>query len=143
VNYFIRDAEINDAHQILEWRNHPIVKKNCFTENEITLDTHLHWFKEKLKDRNSFIYILSSKIENLGMIRFDIIDEIAKVSVMLGPNFLGKGLGTEIIRLGTDRFKKDGKANIKVVAEVKTTNIASLKAFAKAGYKEEKVMLVF
>lgn len=62
---------------------------------------------------------------------------------MLNPDFLGKGLGSKVIILGTEIFIKEKKPAKPIIAEIKKDNIASVKAFQKAGFKENFTTYVF
>ena len=50
---------------------------------------------------------------------------------------MGKGYGSEMIRLATAKYLKDNPEVTRLIAEIKPDNIASIKAFEKAGYKNK------
>lgn len=142
-NLIFRNAAKNDAVDIFKWRNHPDIRKNSFNTDTLLWNEHERWFKEKSKDPNSKIYVACYEDEKIGMVRFDEKDDVIKVSVMLNPDFLGKGIGSEVIRLGKDRFINEKKPCKPIIAEIKTGNIASIKAFQKAGYEESCVVYIW
>ena len=47
---YLRDLHLNDLSLILEWRNSPKVRKNMYSQHEITIKEHLKWW-EKSKIR--------------------------------------------------------------------------------------------
>lgn len=96
--------ESSDIGDLFKWRNHPDVRKNFFNPNHVSCDEHERWFRGKSKDPNSQIYIACFENDKIGIVRFDDKGDVIKVSVMLNPDFIGKGLGSEVIRLGTKRF---------------------------------------
>lgn len=55
--------------------------------------------------------------EKIGMVRFDDKGDAIKVSVMLNPDFFCKGLGSEVIRLGTERFMHERKPSKPVLLQ--------------------------
>ncbi len=126
--------EVN-ARVLWEWRNHPEVRKNFFNTNPISLEDHEVWFSGRLKDPYVKIYIAICKEHEIGVIRFESEDQSVGVSVSLNPAFFGKGFGSEIIRYGTEKFLKEMNPERSIVARIKKNNIASQKAFAKAGYE--------
>ncbi len=69
--------------------------------------------------------------EKIGAIRFERENSEVKTNVMLNPDFLGKGLGCKVIKLGVERFIKEKKADMQIIVEIKKGNIASIKAFGK------------
>jgi RimJ/RimL family protein N-acetyltransferase len=107
------------------------------------LDEHEKWFKTKIKDSYTSIYIACSGKDKVGSIRFEDKGEAVKVNVMLNPDFLGKGLGSKIIKLGTEKFIKQRHGDKQIIAEIKRDNIASIKAFQKAGFEESHLTLVY
>lgn len=128
-------AAKNDCKDIWLWRNHPEARKNFFNPNPIPWKEHREWFYSKIKDEDAKIYIAVLKKNKIGVIRFEIKGDLAKVSVNLNPDFFGKGLGYKVIRFGTEKFLKEIKARKQIIAEIKRDNVASQKVFAKAGYR--------
>jgi RimJ/RimL family protein N-acetyltransferase len=62
---------------------------------------------------------------------------------MLNPDFLGKGFGSKVIKIGVEEFIKDKNPKESLIAEIKKDNIATIKAFQKAGYKENHLTYIF
>lgn len=139
----LRDANDNDVKDLFVWRNHPEVRKNSFNTNPISWDEHKKWFWTKIKDQNVTIYIAYYRKNKVGSIRFEVKDNVIRVSVMLNPAFLGRGIGSEIIRLGTEKFISEKRPKKSLIAEIKKDNITSIKAFQKAGFKESHCVYVF
>ena len=130
----------DDCKHLWLWRHCPDVRKNFFNEKTISWQEHKKWFYSKIKDPNTKIYVATLGKDKIGVIRFEIEDDSAKVSVNLNPDFLGKGLGSKIIKLGTKKFLQEAKVRKGIAAEIKEDNIASKKVFSKAGYVIEKEM---
>lgn len=105
-------------------------------------ETHEAWFKKKLVSAETVIYIAMSGSDKIGAVRFDAAGEAVKTSVMLNPAFFGQGLGSKVIAIGTEKYLRENRPAKPIVAEIKTDNAASIKAFAKAGFKESFVTLV-
>jgi L-amino acid N-acyltransferase YncA len=93
----------------------------------------------KLKDPDTVAYMAYYKKEKIGTIRFESNAYVIKTSVMLNPLFLGKGFGPKVIKLGVERFMKEKKSDMQIIAEIKKDNVASIEAFQKAGFKESHV----
>lgn len=128
----------SDSRLLWLWRNHPGIRKNFFDQKPISWEEHRKWFDSRIKDNKTKIYIASIEKEKIGVIRFEVDTYIVKVSVNLNPSFFGKRLGREIIRLGTEIFFNETRTIKPVIAKIKKDNIASQKAFAKAGYTYQK-----
>ena len=136
-------AEITDINDIFEWRNHPDIRKNFFDSEVITWNDHERWFNKKLKDQDTTIYIAYYIENKIGTIRFEANETVIKTSIMLNPLFLGKGLGSKVIKLGVERFIMEKKPDMQIIAEIKKDNFTSIKAFTKAGFKEKHLTFVY
>ena len=132
----IRRAGMSDMADLYKWRNHPDVRMNSFNSDDISWEKHKEWFERVKKDPAYTIYIAYYGKDKIGSIRFDDKTDVTKVSVMLSPDFWGMGLGADVIRLGTARFIRGKKPAKKIVAEIKKDNVASVKSFKKAGFRE-------
>ena len=76
-----------------------------------------------------------------GTIRFDIDGEQAEIGIYIDPSFWGKGLGTQLLKLGESEIKKRVPNLKKIIAKIRVDNWASLKLFRKANYKENFVQM--
>jgi RimJ/RimL family protein N-acetyltransferase len=128
-------AEKTDCIELLRWRNHPLVRRWCFNAKRIDLKTHRKWFYSSLGNSAAKIYIAKQGTEKVGVIRFaDTAAAGVLTNINLNPDFLHRGLGTEIIKLGTEKILKTFKKPKAVIAKIKNDNYISQKAFRKAGY---------
>ena len=93
----------------------------------------------KLKDLDAAVYMAYYRKEKIGPIRFEANESAIKTSVMLNPLFLGKGLGSQVVKMGVKRYIMEKKPDMQIIAEIKKDNVASIKAFEKAGFKENHV----
>ena len=131
----LRDATQDDCRDLWVWRNDPDIRKNSFNTQEIRFEEHQAWFQKAIGDKNIKIYI--AEYENrfkAGQIRFDTKDEVL-ININLNPDFLGKGLGSQLIAMSTKSFLQQNPGVKKVVAMVLEENDISKKAFQKAGYR--------
>jgi len=139
----LRNVETSDMVDLLKWRNHPLIRENSFSTNAISSNEHERWFKKKIKEPGSKIYIACCGDGKIGMIRFDDHGDVIKVNVMLNPDFLNKGIGSNVIKLGIEKLTSEIKLDKHIVAEIKNDNVASIKAFQKAGFKESHLTYIF
>lgn len=133
----LKPALIGDFDLLLEWRNEPETRKNSFHQDIVDRETHGKWLEGVLKDPNRELFILQNEAHTpIGQIRFDIEEGRAEVNVSIGKEFRGMGYGSDAVQYGTERFLSEHTAVGRVLARVKEENIGSLKAFARAGYRE-------
>lgn len=147
-NITLNRADETDCKDLWVWRNHPEIRKNFFNDKIVSWKEHEAWFRSQREDKNTPIFIAALGKDKIGVIRFETSDNIAKVSVNLNPDHLGKSLGWQVISLGTNEMLKSDARIKNVIAEIKRENIASQKAFVKAGYElgkksDEKMIYVY
>jgi len=130
----LRQAGDGDSRDLWAWRNDPEVRRWCFQREEIRYEEHEKWFRNKMRDSNVKIYIAEEECGKVGQARFDTDSGRTCISVNLNPAYLGKRMGGRIISLATRRFFEETPDVEKVEAEIAVDNIASRKAFSKAGY---------
>ena len=97
----------------------------------------------KLKDLDAAVYMAYYRKEKIGPIRFEANESAIKTSVMLNPLFLGKGLGSQVIKMGVKRFIMEKNPDMQIIAEIKKDNLASINAFKKVGFKVDHLTLLF
>lgn len=132
----IRAATQRDSRDIWVWRNHAAIRKWCFNNDKISCARHREWFDKKIAEDSTMIYIAENgKHEKLGQVRFEKgRGPKSRININLNPLFLGKGLGHRIIKRATASFLKKNRDIKEIIAEVIEDNIASHRAFNKAGY---------
>tara|TARA_R110000765_G_scaffold237982_2_gene340654 strand:+ start:577 stop:1044 length:468 start_codon:yes stop_codon:yes gene_type:complete len=134
---FLREAIEDDIELIYEWANDNTVRKNAVNKEKIIWEDHKKWYKNKILDSETYIYILE---ENIGQIRFDKIEDHYEIDYSIDKKYRGKGYGVIIIKEGIKKLFSDKKKKVLVKAKVKQENIASLKVFRKCNFsliKEE------
>ena len=130
----LKKATIDDAMDILAWRNDPQTRAASFNKEEIDRDSHLKWFAEKLADENCELFIMTEGNNKLGHIRIDIDGDTGTISYMINPTHRGKGYGTGMIGLLDSAVDK----RVSVLsALVEKDNIASQKCFERNGYEQD------
>lgn len=136
-NICLRRATETDCYDVWNWRNHPEVRRWSFDKGEIDYSYHVEWFKEKLGNKDSRIYIAENERgQKLGQVRFERKKaDLAVVNINVNPDFLRKGLGNRILSKATLQYLRDNREVKEVRAEILEGNSASRKAFQKAGYR--------
>ncbi|MFH1846194.1 MAG: GNAT family N-acetyltransferase [Candidatus Omnitrophota bacterium] len=136
-NIVLEKAKLEDFYVLWKIRNNPRVKENCFNTSPVSLEEHKNWLADKISEENAEIYIAERNGKKIGSVRFEdckqLEPSVSSVSVSIDSDFFGKGYGFEIIKFGTERFFREHAKN-KIIARIKKDNIASQKAFGKAGY---------
>ena len=130
----LREAILDDAEIIYQWRNNEATRKVSFHTEVIPYEKHLLWFKASLKNSNRLLFILLSEAQAVGSLRFDIFGEVAEVSVQIAPDQYGKGFGSEGLKKGSVVLRIKCPQVKRINANILPDNEVSQKAFAKAGF---------
>ena len=135
----LRQASLADCRMVWKWANDPVVREASFSTKSIAWDEHTQWFEAKLLDPHCHFYIvLDSTGAALGNVRFDVLQGEAEVSVLMDAHFRGQGLGGQAIRLASMKVFREAPIT-RIQAHIRESNLASVRAFSKAGYRETAV----
>jgi UDP-2,4-diacetamido-2,4,6-trideoxy-beta-L-altropyranose hydrolase len=130
----MRLAEAQDARNIFNWRNHPLVRKNSVNAQEISWNEHSQWFEQQLKNSNRPILIGEIDTKPMGVVRFDISKNEAEVSIYLVPDSEFKGWGGCLLDQAEVWLRHHYPEVTTLHAQVLPNNEASKKLFTKLNY---------
>jgi RimJ/RimL family protein N-acetyltransferase len=132
----IEKIKKKDSLDVWLWRNDLISIFYSKNKKKITLEAHNKWFHKSFKDKKikSYIGYLVRKNEKkkVGVVRFNIKNKYALVSINLNPIMRGKGLSYVLLAAGVKKILKFKKK--KLIAQIKNNNLPSIKCFLKNGF---------
>ncbi|CAA9278586.1 MAG: hypothetical protein AVDCRST_MAG95-3153 [uncultured Adhaeribacter sp.] len=131
---FLRKAQPSDLMLLFDWINEPAVRQFSLNPAPVPLAMHTSWYQHKLTDKNCFIFIAELRGVPAGMIRFDLSNQEAIISYLLAEEYRGKGLGVLLLQKGLQSFRMATTRFKTISALVQQHNIASVRAFEKAGF---------
>lgn len=134
---YLRKAQADDLELLYQWANDPDVRKNSFQQHFIPFEEHKKWFFSKLESIDTDIYIYCSDSCPIGQIRFDYEEDTARLSYSIEKRFRGQGHAPAMLRLAEHELKQNKAAILKISAEVKQDNTASIKKFRQLDYSEQ------
>lgn len=139
----LRPSMKEDARMIFEWANQPATRRASFDAAPISWDNHVQWFETRLNDPHTLMFVVMQNGQAIGLIRFQQQANLkeATVSIQLDDSFQGSGLGPRIIQMGCSRCFLEWPVE-QVRAEIRTDNVASLRAFVKAGFQDQQLTTV-
>lgn len=136
----VRPMTRNDVDLVLEWRNHPDIRKYMYTQYEISPSEHQSWFERESK--NSARQLLIFEIENkpMGFVNFNIKDKIylADWGFYTSPE-APEGTGLRLARCALDYAFKSLNLH-KVCGEAIDFNQRSIEFHLKLGFQKEGVL---
>jgi len=136
VRLCLRSARENDSRLLWEWANDGQVRAAAFSSSPIPWEQHEAWFAEKLRHDQCHILIAEDEEGTpVGQIRFDTrADGVSEIDVSIARAWRGQGLAVTLIQQGAQSVLSAGHCT-RLRAFVKPENVASVKAFEKAGFK--------
>lgn len=131
----LRRAEPADVDLVYQWRNDEATRQFALDPQTITYETHVGWYTKALSDRHRVLLIGELAGREIGVLRYDLEVDSAKVSVYLDPDLHGRGYGPRLLISGSRWLREHYPAVRFLEAKILPENRASIKAFAKAGFR--------
>jgi UDP-2,4-diacetamido-2,4,6-trideoxy-beta-L-altropyranose hydrolase len=145
----LREARFNDSDDLLTWRNDPRVREYSHDTSIIDPSLHETWLARTLADSNRYLLIgerrlsRGDKADPVGVVRFDVRDDTATISIYLVPQQMGEGFGAPLINQAC-RWLYERRPEIRLIrAEIQCRNIASKIIFSRAGFKPHSQTMVY
>jgi len=129
----LRPAAAADCHRIWLWRNDEATRLASFDPTPIPFETHERWFQGSLRRQDRKIYIVLIDGREVGVARLDVAGVCGTVSIHLAPEWRRRGVGPSALA-ALEGIAFGSLGLIRMEAEVKADNSASLSAFQKAGF---------
>ena len=135
VDVKIRSAKENDSKDIFEWRNDELTRQMSHTSEIIEWENHSRWYSNSLDSESRILLICEDdRKEKIAIIRFDISESNAVISINLNPTQRSKGLAKSCLIESIEFFSKEYIEIKNLIAEIKEENIASQKTFLSIGF---------
>lgn len=133
----LRSAIEKDCESLFVWRNSEIIRQSSFNSDPIPWERHVEWFSNILSDPSKCLLIGEKANRPIGVLRYDLENGKADVSIYMVPGVIGQGLGTSLLKAG-NKWLKLNKSKIKTVeSQVQSFNKASHNLFNKAGFEDK------
>lgn len=134
----LREMTEDDLSRVLEWRNHPDVRKNMYTHHEISSDEHQNWFERVSKDPSIRLFVFESNNTPLGFVSFTNISQQHRRAdwAFYSGDLKKKGLGSRMESLALLYAFEKLKLN-KLCCEVLSFNEPVVKFHQRFGFEIE------
>lgn len=132
----LRQAIAEDCPLLYEWRNHPEVREQSHQPSPIHWEAHQSWFKSALCNPAQILLVGENAGLPVGVLRYDLFDDgkACRISIYRVPGSAGQGLGSHLLKAGSQWLRDNLPEVQRVEAEIRSGNIASIRAFEKAGF---------
>ncbi|MBD2113948.1 MULTISPECIES: UDP-2,4-diacetamido-2,4,6-trideoxy-beta-L-altropyranose hydrolase [Cyanophyceae] len=133
----LRPVNEEDCSLLWHWANDPVTRASSFSSELISWHEHIQWFNAKIKSESCTMYIaLNNRDQPVGLIRCEVdAKNEAVVSINIASQYRGMGYASSIIEKSSSKMLRNSKLH-QLNAYVKQDNLASIKAFLKAGFKQ-------
>ncbi len=125
------------------WVNDPEVRRASFSGEPVTWHEHLEWFSGKLRNEKCLIFVVEDADSiPVGQVRFDIDErQEAEAHVSIVRERRGYGYGSAAITAAVEELVRR-KPVRRINAYIKLSNMASIRAFEKAGFMRAGTVVV-
>jgi UDP-2,4-diacetamido-2,4,6-trideoxy-beta-L-altropyranose hydrolase len=130
----LRAARADDAELFFVWANDQEVRRQSLRTDEIPWHTHQQWFRSKLENAHSRMFVLEAESLPVGQVRFDFDGGEARIDYSIDVRFRGRGWGRCLISLGMGRMTE--REPLVFRADVKMSNAPSAAVFVRLGFRE-------
>ncbi|MCP4264234.1 MAG: UDP-2,4-diacetamido-2,4,6-trideoxy-beta-L-altropyranose hydrolase [Candidatus Brocadiaceae bacterium] len=139
----LRYAGSEDCKRVYEWRNHPETREYCFDSSPLVWENHKNWFSEALSSSQTELLIGESSSGPAGVVRYDLSNNKAVVSIHVSHEFKNQGIGSIMLELGNSWITKNYPEVEQITADIIVKNIPSIKAFTRAGFEKDYLAYKF
>lgn len=130
----MRLANEEDSAALFNWRNDARIRAVSRSSAPIEPAGHEAWLHSVLQDKNRLLLIGEEGGTPVGVVRFDVAEHMAEVSIYLVPDVTGKG---HALLLSAENWLRRHHPHIQQLnAEVLADNIPSHRLFQRAGYTQ-------
>lgn len=138
----LRQISDNELELMLEWRNSPHIRRNMYTQDEISLDSHLLWW-EAMKNSGKHRYLMYDlNNQPSGIVAFVDVDQSNKNSswAFYSSPSAAKGTGARMEFLALDYAFSELHLH-KLYCEVLAYNLPVINMHKKFGFREEGIFV--
>jgi len=125
----LRPANEDDSDAIFEWRNDEDVRRFSGDGKVLKFEDHQRWFANTLVNADRILLIGEDDGKPVGVLRYDLDQDVAKISIYLVPGNSGRGIGLSLLVAGEKWLTNAYPAIRYFHAEVCNDNIASMRLF--------------
>lgn len=136
----LREAGAADSETLFQWRNALEVRRNSFNVDPIDWKAHADWYSATLLNPNRVLLIGMENNKAIGVLRYDLDNCKAVVSIYLAPGQHGKGYGEQLLAAGNEWMAAHYAHITTLEAEMRPDNEASTKIFERAGFGLKKMV---
>lgn len=137
-NFIIKKATEEDIYDVFELSNDKDVRENSINTSKIEFPSHQKWFLSKISNPKDYFYIIKTHNDDfIGQLRIENKNNENIISISIKKEFRNRKIASKIINQCSILSDLS-----KITAYIKPSNIPSIKAFERAGYKFDKEVIL-
>ncbi|WP_339868271.1 UDP-4-amino-4,6-dideoxy-N-acetyl-beta-L-altrosamine N-acetyltransferase [Pseudohongiella nitratireducens] len=126
-----------DLELVLQWRNHPEIRRYMYTTHEITPEEHALWYSKASVDPKKHLLIYESNNEPLGFVNIAQVNDggVAEWGFYVSPDAgegTGRGLGDAALNYAFSTLRLH-----KLCGQALATNERSIRFHERLGFQHE------
>jgi len=134
-SFVLRDATLDDAAELLEWRNDAVTRAMSRNTTAVSDADHRRWFARTLDDPAKLLLVGCIAGDKVGMVRFDrLASSTWEVNINLAPGHRGKGWSHALLAAALESVMAAHRP-AEIVAEIKPENVPSRRLFEAHGFR--------
>jgi UDP-2,4-diacetamido-2,4,6-trideoxy-beta-L-altropyranose hydrolase len=130
-------ARSEDRQRLFEWRNHPSIRAVSRDPWELDWEDHKKWFATLLSSPDRVLLIGERAGIAMGVVRFDIHNDEAEISIYVVPGITEVGVGRGLLQAAENWLLAQRPEIGRIRAQVLASNQRSHRLFTGAGYQQE------
>lgn len=130
----LRPAVADDSAFVLDLRNDGEAVRFSVTGRRVAPDEHDAWYRPRLLDPGSRLWIATVDEERVGQVRVDVVTGVGTVSIAIAEPHRGRGYAVAALT----ELQRALRADLQVMrleATIDRSNRPSLRAFTAAGFQ--------
>jgi UDP-2,4-diacetamido-2,4,6-trideoxy-beta-L-altropyranose hydrolase len=131
----LRRAAHSDAEDLFRWRNHPRIRAVSRSGDAIEWVTHQTWLASVLSSADRVLLIGLRGETPIGVVRFDIRQETAEVSIYIVPGTEEPGLGGALLQEAEHWLAEHLSGVRELQAQVLKNNQTSHRLFIRSDFE--------
>lgn len=132
-------AKEEQEELVFTWANEEETRRQSFSTEPISKETHHAWYREALVSDTRALYICYHGETPVGLFRMDLYSDVeAEISYQIDARYRGRGYASAMLLAGEVLLQEKKPMIKKLSARVKPRNAASCKLLQKLGYEEKE-----
>ena len=143
MNIELRKLSLSDTSNIVKWRNSPEVKKNLYSQEDVTEEQHTNYYHKFIETGKIAQFVIVADGVDCGTTFLKHIDQDkkeAEFGIFIGESdYRGKGISSvatrKMVEYGFNVLELK-----RIYLTVLEDNIPAIKGYIKAGFKQTRVL---